>query len=96
MQDFHAALIETFRGRMGLVLIQRRKYQLELITCSFLAQQTLPWTWEHRLEPGARIRMNSYILDHIPTDGGVSCPACTNQVSQSDQWSIPDHSWFTW
>ena len=79
---------------MGFVLVQRRKYELELVSLSgspsTSTRQALPWTWERPLEPGVLIHMNTYVrrLDLL-------CPACSTPIDL-DQLSVPDHGWVAW
>lgn len=94
IQDFHAALIGNFEGRLGFVLIQRRKYELERVDFTISTQQALPWTWEHPIEPGARIHMNTFVQRFEPD--GLLCPACSARGVDPDQLSVPGHGWVAW
>ena len=98
-QTLHGALSRHFAGKIVLVLLQQRQYELQVtegIPGSMIRHgQALPQRWINMLHPGSRLRMNALFSGVSRDDSSrIICPACSSSFPPEDSQS---HSgWVQW
>ena len=99
IQALRRALMGHHAGKMVVVLLQQRKYELQAIEVTpgsrACSGQALPQGWRNLLQPGSKLSINA-LVSRIDRDNSseIVCPACLSSFTPDN---ADDHSdWLEW